>query len=185
MEKNVQLCGIDAQKCKPDCSFTSFCEMWWLTALEKKSSSIACKCKCTYYHRGMGGKKNTCISCSLLPLRFHFRDKPLWPTLSRSIASLKYFAIPHESETTLDVFPYLHTNADFCWLCTPVSCHANPVQLIALLKLCLERLWNKLTDASCSAYLHCQIIKDNTVCFIFKIVPVVHITAKTRKRSQW
>lgn len=130
-------------------------------------------------------KNNTCISCSLLPLRFHFRDKPLWPTLSRSIASLKYFAIPHDSETTLDVFPYLHTNADVCWLCTPVSCHANPVQLIALLKLCFERLWKKLTDASCLAHLHCQIIKDNTVCFIFKIVPVVHITAKIRKRNQW
>lgn len=71
------------------------------TALEKKSSFLACKRLCTHYYWGMGGKKNALITCSLLPLCFHFRYKPLWPTLS-----MKYLTPPPmTSETTHNVFP--------------------------------------------------------------------------------
>ncbi len=46
----------------------------------KKSSPSRhanCKPMCGNNCRGVGGKKNTRIICSLLPMRFHFRDNPL------------------------------------------------------------------------------------------------------------
>lgn len=84
-------------------------------------------------------RKNTCIICSLLPMRFHFRDKPLWPTLSRNIASLKYRDIPVTSEATLDEFPYMYTNAGICWLCACVM--LTSVQPLSTDSAAQTRLW--------------------------------------------
>lgn len=44
--KKFAIVWWDAQKCKPDCSFTSFWYMRWFTSFEEKSSFYACKCSC-------------------------------------------------------------------------------------------------------------------------------------------
>lgn len=105
--KKIAIVWLDAQKCKPDCSFTSFWYMWWFTVFEKKSSFTACKCKCAYYHWGVGGKNClhylfTILSVLSLqrqtPLayfkwehcRFEINWPPLWPQKPHFITSRMY-----------------------------------------------------------------------------------------------
>lgn len=71
-------------------------------------------------------EKNALITCSLLPLHFHFRYKPLWPTWAWNIWHPLLW--PQKPHIMFSLLMFLHTNADFHWLCTPVSRHANPVQ---------------------------------------------------------
>ena len=128
---------LDAQKCKPDCSFTSFCYMWWLTALERKSSFRACKCKCAYYHWGKGGKKNCMHYLFLVWVHFHSDTNPyglLWEgTLSPWHTSHSFWPQkPHLiiSRTCLQ----MHAFADCALLHHVTLTWSNVVQKIALLK---------------------------------------------------
>lgn len=50
----------------------------------------------------------------LIRERFHFKGKPLWPTLSRNAAVLKLSDSPVTSETSFEEFPYVYTNARVC-----------------------------------------------------------------------
>lgn len=111
-----------AQKCKPGCSFTSFWYMmihsFWKEVLPQSIQ---------YVNENVSTITERWVEKGSLALFVHYYQtaftsetnpsglvwvgtSPLWNILSLQT-----------SETTPDDFPYVYTNAGFCWRCAPVS----------------------------------------------------------------
>lgn len=70
---------LDAEKCKPDCSFTSFWCAWWFTFVEESSPSENANLSVAFNHTMLDGKvQKRRRKRSLCSPRacFQFRHKP-------------------------------------------------------------------------------------------------------------
>lgn len=94
--KSFVVVWLDAEKCKPDCSFTSFWCTRWFTFFETKlSPSENANWIVDFNHTMLDEKKKQkrksvlcCSSCA----RFHFRHKPPLPYFEPELCHLEIFS---------------------------------------------------------------------------------------------
>lgn len=111
--KKFAVVWLDAQKCKPDCSFTSFWVCDDSQLLKESPPSEHANVNVPTITEGRVEKKRLHYLFTIMSA-LSLRYKSSWPTLSRNTVALTHLTAPVTSETTFDDFPYMYTNAGLC-----------------------------------------------------------------------